>query len=300
MVDIPENPQGVRLQDALVALTDTPVPVLAGGTDFYAALQDAMAPVHVLDITRIQELRYIRETDDGWTIGAGATWTDVINASLPPLFDALKSAAAEVGSIQIQNAATVAGNLCNASPAADGVPPLLALNASVELASVHGRRVLALSEFILGPRNIALESNELLVAIHIPRMADSARSAFGKLGSRKYLVISIVMVSITIESDGSGLIRDARIAVGACSPVACRLKRLEAALVNQSVSADLMSLVSLSMLAELDPIDDVRGSREYRLEAVQELICRLLLHTLRSLPDYQKPFFGVMQKGVSQ
>ena len=156
------------------------LPILAGGTDFYPALRDKAAPVHVLDLTQIEGLRFISESDEGWVIGAGTTWTDIIRAGLPPVFDALKAAAREVGSVQIQNAGTLAGNLCNASPAADGVPPLLSLNARVELASSSGKRLLLLSEFILGPRSTALQNNELLIAVHVPRVDAGARSSLDR------------------------------------------------------------------------------------------------------------------------
>jgi CO/xanthine dehydrogenase FAD-binding subunit len=126
--------------------------------------------------------------------------------------------------VQIQNSGTVAGNLCNASPAADGVPPLLALDASVELASVAGTRRLKLDDFILGPRRTARRADELLAAILIPKPRAAAHSHFLKLGARRYLVISIAMVAAAIESE-RGKITTARVAVGACGPVAQRLRR---------------------------------------------------------------------------
>lgn len=257
------------------------LPILAGGTDFYPALRDKAAPVHVLDLTQIESLRFVSESDEGWAIGAGTTWTDIIRAKLPPVFDALKAAAKEVGSVQIQNAGTLAGNVCNASPAADGVPPLLSLNARVELASSSGRRILPLSEFILGPRSTALRDDEMLVAVHVPRIDANARSGFVKLGSRRYLVISIVMASVTMVPRADGSLSDVRIAVGACSAVACRLSALEDALRDRSIHDDLASLVLPSLFDQLSPIDDVRGSGAYRLSAVHQLMLRLLSSTVK-------------------
>ncbi len=286
MNDAAGSQSRLTLEQALDALAHAPLPILAGGTDFYPALRDGAAPDRVLDITRINGLRDISETETGWSIGAGSTWTDIVAAKLPRVFDALKAAALEVGSVQIQNSATLAGNLCNASPAADGVPPLLALNASVELASVRGRRVMPLSEFITGPRATARSDDEMLICIHVPRISDSARSQFRKLGARRYLVISIVMASVTLVADEHGVLSDVRIAVGACSAVARRLVRLEQALIGQPVQADILSLVAPGMLSELAPIDDVRGSGHYRLSAVQQIVCRLLSETLRELPGH--------------
>src|SRR5262249_4116921 len=121
------------LDEALRALT-RPWTVLAGGTDFYPARVGRAIDENVLDIGGIAALRGITEQSEGWRLGATTTWSELTETSLPPLFDGLKQAAREVGGRQIQNAGTIAGNLCNASPAADGAPPLLALGAEVELA----------------------------------------------------------------------------------------------------------------------------------------------------------------------
>ena len=127
------------LDEAVQALETPDVQILAGGTDFYPAHVGRTVTVPVLDITGIGEIAGIATTADHVRIGAGATWSQLIATPLPACFDALKAAAREVGSVQIQNRGTIAGNLCNASPAADGVPPLLALDAEVELPSPRGR-----------------------------------------------------------------------------------------------------------------------------------------------------------------
>src|SRR6478672_7928046 len=152
----------VTLEEALQALA-RPWTVLAGGTDFYPARVGRAIDDNVLDIGGIAALRGIAERPDGWRLGATTTWSELIETPLPPLFDGLKQAACEIGGRQIQNAGTVAGNLCNASPAADGVPPLLALGAEVELAGRAGTRRLPLSAFITGNRRTVLAPGELLV-----------------------------------------------------------------------------------------------------------------------------------------
>ena len=128
------------LETALTLLAERPLQVLAGGTDLYAMTDRPELSGDVLDVTAIPELGGVTVAEDGVRLGAGASWTQVAAATLPPAFDGLKAAAREVGSLQIQNRGTLGGNLCNASPAADGVPPLLTLDAQVELASVRGRR----------------------------------------------------------------------------------------------------------------------------------------------------------------
>jgi len=269
---MPAYARPTRVDEALKVLAQGGYTVLAGGTDHYPARVGRTPQEDILDLTAIRELRGIAERRDHWRIGATTTWTGLIEAKLPPLFDCLRLAAREIGGLQIQNAGTVAGNLCNASPAADGVPSLLALDASLELASVQGRRTLPLAEFILGPRKTALRPGELLSAVLIPKPKHEARSHFLKLGARKYLVISIAMAAAVIEREG-GIVRAARIAVGACSPVARRLPALEAALTGKRLRGEL---VRPEHLAALAPIDDVRGSAGYRSEAALVLVRRLL------------------------
>ena len=254
------------LDEALQALA-RPWTVLAGGTDFYPARVGRAIDENVLDIGGIDALRGITAGPDGWRLGATTTWSELIDADLPSLFDGLKQAAREVGGRQIQNTGTLAGNLCNASPAADGVPPLLALDATVELAGRAGARRLPFGVFITGNRRTVLAPGELLVAIHVPKPSGRARSAFLKLGARRYLVISIAMAAATLEIE-DGRVAAARIAVGACSAVAQRLPALEAALVGATGRSCLAARVEAAQLAPLSPIDDVRGSAGYRREAV--------------------------------
>ena len=261
-------------------MLERPHTVLAGGTDFYPSRVGRTIDEDVLDIGGIDVLRGISADRGGWRLGATTTWTDLLRADLPPLFDGLKQAAREVGGRQIQNAGTLAGNLCNASPAADGVPGLLALDAEVELASSTSHRRLPLEAFIIGNRRTALAPGELLVAIHIPKPVHDARSLFLKLGARRYLVISIAMVAATVEiadDEGARRIIGARVAVGSCSAVAQRLPALEAALAGAALDSSLAERLDRSHLAPLSPIDDVRGSAAYRNDAVLTLLRRLLL-----------------------
>jgi len=264
-----------RLQEAVEALARQPCTVLAGGTDFYPARVGHKIDENVLDITGIVELRGVSADARGWRIGATTTWSELLAAELPPAFDGLKQAALEVGGRQIQNAGTIAGNLCNASPAADGVPPLLALGAEVELATFGSSRRVALTDFVTGNRRTALEPGELLVAIHVPKPRHPARSAFAKLGARRYLVISIVMAAVTLEIDRDRIAR-ARVAVGSCSAVAQRLRSLEGVLAGASLDERIGEIVEVQHMAALSPIDDVRASAAYRSDAAFTLLRRLL------------------------
>ncbi|WP_306114850.1 MULTISPECIES: xanthine dehydrogenase family protein subunit M [unclassified Roseovarius] len=248
--------------------------VIAGGTDVYPSAQQGIEPAHFLDVTQVDGLTGISETSDGFRIGAATTWSQILGAKLPPAFETLKQAAREVGSVQIQNAGTIAGNLCNASPAADGMPPLLTLDARVEVASAaRGKRILSLAEFITGVRQTALAGDELVTALIVPPPPERAHSAFEKLGSRRYLVISIVMTSAVISCDASGRIENARVAVGAASPVAQRLPGLERDLQGQHPQE---IEITKQHLAPLTPINDVRGSGAYRLDAIAEQCVRAI------------------------
>ncbi|HKX75086.1 MAG TPA: xanthine dehydrogenase family protein subunit M [Acidimicrobiia bacterium] len=264
------------IDDALTALADGGWTVVAGGTDFYPARVGRPLTERVIDISRLDELRGITVAEDSYRIGALTRWTDLKEADLPPVFDGLRHAAAQVGGIQVQNAGTIAGNLCNASPAADGVPPLLTLDASVELASQAGRRVIPLEAFLTGYRQTARRPDELVTAVIVPRDVENAFSDFQKLGSRSYLVISIVMVATVIETSIDGTIEEARIAVGACSPVAERLTQLESELRGLQRSDRVEDLPTLDHLIDLAPIDDVRATATYRLDATLALIRRSL------------------------
>lgn len=270
------------LIDALEILVASDVKIIAGGTDFFPALADNEIVGDLLDVSRLAELRAITREEDGWRIGAAARWTEILSANLPACFDQLKLAAREVGSWQIQNSGTIAGNICNASPAADGIPPLLALNAQVEISSVRGVRIVPLQDFIIDVRKIDLRRDEIVSAILIPDVAPNAVSHFLKLGARQYLVISIVMVSAMVWCDEKKRISRAHIAVGSCSAVACRLPGLEAALIGKTYQdLSVKSQIWSKHLSPLSPLSDIRGSCTYRMDAAQELCQRTVLMALK-------------------
>jgi CO/xanthine dehydrogenase FAD-binding subunit len=252
--------------------------ILAGGTDFWPGRVGkpayATPGASLLDLSALDDLRGIVISRDTLRIGALATWSELADAALPPACRALQMAAREVGGRQIQNRGTIGGNLCNASPAADGVPPLLALDASVELASVEGVRTLSLKEFLLGPRHTALRPDEVMTALLVPAPHPMTRSHFIKLGARKYQLISIVMGAAALRLQ-AGRVAHAAIAIGACSPVARRLSEMEAELVGVPV-AELGTRVTADHLAALAPIDDVRADADYRRAAALVVVRRLL------------------------
>jgi len=264
------------LDAALAALRAGPRTLLAGGTDVYPARVGRWVDDDILDVSGIADLRAIAVTDRVCRIPALATWTDLIRAELPARFDGLKAAARAVGGVQIQNRGTICGNVCNASPAADGLPNLIALDARVELASATARREVPIGEFVVGNRRTLRRPDELVTAILVPVPASDARSIFLKLGSRAYLVISIAMVSAVAEFEADGRISSGRIVVGACSEVPQRVPAVEARLLGRWPGPDLAGEVGATDLAGLTPIDDVRASADYRRAAALVLVRRAI------------------------
>lgn len=275
------------IEDALNMLSSSTAAIIAAGcTDLFPLTSAPQMTGQVLDVTGIRDMRGITDMGDVRRIGGATTWTDIIRADLPPSYDMLKLAAREIGSIQIQNAGTIAGNLCNASPAADSIPCLLTLDASVELTSTAGRRQMLLSEFLLGPRKTMRQPDEIMTAIIIPKSSESGISSFRKLGTRKYLIISIVMAAARIDITDNQ-ITGAALSLGSCSPVAVRLNKVEQALIGTSLD-DVSRLTAADLVAATDveavinPIDDVRGSADYRIQAATTLLHEAIDNCLMS------------------
>lgn len=266
--------------EALRLLADPDVRVLAGGTDIFPAAESGPLRGRFVDVTALANLREITVEADWVSIGGAVTWSELAGARLPSAFDALKVAAREVGGVQIQNRGTIAGNLCNASPAADGVPPLLILDAEVELVSIRGRRRLPLRNFITGNRRTAIERGEVMAAILVPRPAPTTRSSFLKLGARRYLVISIVMIAALLDI-ADGKVRDARVAAGSCSAAARRLHDVENKLRGAPARNGLGGLIGAEDLAILSPIGDVRATADYRRDAALTLVRRAVENCLK-------------------
>ena len=262
-----------NLEDALLTLSEQPCTLLAGGTDFYPARVGKKITENVLDLSGIRGLRSIQETEEGFLLGALTTWTDIVDSDLSSAFDGLKQASKTIGGIQTQNAGTLCGNICNASPAADAVPNLMALDAEVKLKSLRESRSLSLEEFILGNRKTAIKAEELVRGIFIPCPSINARGNFEKLGTRSYLVISIVMVGVVAELNEEDEILELKVSVGACSPVAKRLRILENDVVGQKLNT---IEIQPRYLESLQPIGDIRASATFRKTVTPELLKRAI------------------------
>ena len=271
------------LEEALAALAPASAStrVLAGGTDLMVELQSGRTrPDRVVDVRAVPELRGITEEQGSLRIGALATCGELLRdprvARCAPL---LQVAAREVGAVQIQNRATIGGNLGSASPAADLVPVLFALGARVELVSARGRRVLAAEEFVTGYRSTARAPDELIAAVSIPARRPGERQAFRKVGTRRAQSIAKVVVALSVEVE-DGRVRTARVAAGSVAARTLRLAACERAL-EGAVLGDSAIEHAARAAADRDaaPRDDVRSSALYR----RVVLARVLATMLRSL-----------------
>ena len=274
-----------NMGEAISLLASGKWEIVAGGTDLFPSLNEGDVNFDILDISRLAELRGIQETQADWIIGALTTWADLEKTTLPSAFNALLQAGREIGSLQIQNRGTLVGNLCNASPAADGVPPLLVLDAILDLVSTRGSRTIPLSKFIKGNRKTARRSDEIVKCVRIPKENCGGKSAFAKLGSRKYMVISIVMTAAKLEICKQNLIHKSAISIGACSETAQRMTSIESAINGKSIG-EALNAINAEHIANLDPLSDIRASREYRFHAAQELIKRTLIGCQNAEDNY--------------
>ncbi len=252
--------------------------IVAGGTDVVVELSRGVRPTETLiDLTAIDDLKYVREEDDRIRLGALATHNDVI-ASTACVERALPLAQAcwEVGAPQIRTRATVAGNLVTASPANDTIAPLLALGAELVLASRSGERVVPLADFYQGLRRTVLRPNELVREIRVPALRPDQRGLFLKLGLRRAQAISVINAAIVLAFDGDR-VSGAHIALGCVAPTVVRASRAEDYLRGRRLDAQVCAEAGRIAREDVHPIDDVRGSAHYRLATVETLVADGLL-----------------------
>jgi xanthine dehydrogenase small subunit len=262
------------LEEALEILAQRAEEVrpVAGGTDILVRAKDGTADRGALfDLTAVEELRGIEDRDDHVWIGAASTHTEMMRSALvAQAAPALPAACAVIGGPQIRNRGTLGGNLANASPAADTVPPLYAADAVVELASVSQRREVPIAEFFLGPRQSVLARDELILGVRVPRR-DGVRAAFLRLGQRQAQAISKVSIAVAMSFRG-GRPDFVRVALGAVAPTVIRAPRTEKALLDGGWTG--LQLAKEAVRAEVRPISDLRSTAEYRREMAAVLLER--------------------------
>jgi CO/xanthine dehydrogenase FAD-binding subunit len=235
---------------------------IAGGTDLAVVLADTLiSPDTLVDVASIPSLVGVRASRQGVSFGA-ATRVTVI-ASDTGLPACLVEGARSIGSPQIRNLATIGGNICNASPCGDTLAPLISLDAVFVLASRTGTRDVRAEDFFLGPKKTVIRADELLVEIRIDARHLGGSSAFRMIGKRNGQAISQVNAAVWLDAD-TGIISDARAAIGSVAPIPLRLRRTEALLRGRKTDAIDMKEILAAVDAEISPISDVRASVEYR------------------------------------
>ncbi len=272
-----EAPDDLKAACKIMAVYGSRACLLAGGTDLLIALKkESLAPVKVVALDRVDELKGIGTASEGIYIGARTTAAELADAWLGSAEQALAEAASLVGSPLVRNLATIGGNLATAMPAADLAPPLLALNASVVLERVGAQREVALEEFFVGPGEQVMSSEEVMTLIFIPQLPEGSGGAFEKLGVRKALERSIVSVAVVISLDDDGrTINAAHIALGAVAPTPMLAREAAASLVGRRAVAKNFAAAAKIAAGEARPRGK-RTSTEYSRLMVETLTRRAL------------------------
>jgi CO/xanthine dehydrogenase FAD-binding subunit len=270
------------LEEAVRVLAEYPdAGIVAGGTDLVVADRSGKRalPAALIAIHGLAELRGIKPGEGGATlVGALVTHADLeTSALIRKSYSALSDASALVGSPATRHVGTIGGNLCNASPAMEAGSPLLVFEATVELASSAGSRRVPVAEFLVGPARTAMNPGEVLTGVLLPKLpADRTGSAYLRLEYRQAMEIAVVGAAALLSLDGSGRCAIARLGLTAVAPTCIRAQEAEAMLEGQMLSASLIEQAAAAAAAEAKPIDDVRGSAEYRREMVVVIAGRAL------------------------
>lgn len=274
------RPRELRTALTLIGELQDRCRIIAGGTDIIPAIRKGVlfpSFGHMVDLSSVKELSYIRKMDSWICIGAITRLAEVgdsemIREYVPILSEAIQ----HIGSLQIRNQGTIGGNLCNASPAADTAPPLLTLEAKVLLKSMKQERVIPLDQFFLGPGKTILAPGEILAEIQIPIPQNGGSFCFLKLGRRNAFTLSIVSVATWVKAEQETF-RAVRIALGAVAPTPKRALKTEEYLAGQKVSEETIGSGSKLVSEEVQPISDVRASADYRKDMANILTRRAIL-----------------------
>jgi CO/xanthine dehydrogenase FAD-binding subunit len=266
------------LDELLRLLAQTGGRVIAGGTDVLVQAQRGVFPASVLvDASRVRELRFIRQEGETVHIGALTTYADMLASPLlREAAPALVAAAATVGAPQTRARGTLGGNIANASPAGDTLPPLLTLDATVRLVRLGGERTMPLADVLRGPRQTCLEPGEIIHSVAFRRLPEPTGAAFLKLGNRQGMAIAVVNAAAVLTLGGDGRLGTARVALGAVAPTPVRSPHAEAILRGQPLSEEVFQAAARAVLYDIAPISDVRGSADYRRKAAARLTARAL------------------------
>ncbi|HEX9419041.1 MAG TPA: xanthine dehydrogenase family protein subunit M [Methylomirabilota bacterium] len=277
-----EAPDSLEGAVALLAAANGEARVLAGGTDLLVQMRaDVVEPELIVDIKRIPETRAITEEKGGWRIGAAATGAELKeHPRLKNVWPGVVEAANLIGSTQVQGRATLGGNLCNGSPAADSVPALIAAAAVATLAGPQGKRDLPVEDVMLGPRKLALRKGEIVVSFLLPPRPARSSDAYLRFIPRTEMDIAVVGAGVSLTLDGGGTVAAARVSLGAVAARVLLVPEAAQAIIGSRLDAAAQQRLAAAARAACQPIDDKRGTTEFRIEVAGVLARRAALIAL--------------------
>jgi CO/xanthine dehydrogenase FAD-binding subunit len=277
-----EAPDSLEGAVALLAGAQGEARVLAGGTDLLVQMRaDVLDPDLIVDIKKIKETRAVTEEKGGWRIGAAVTGAELKeHARLKKAWPGVVEAANLIGSTQVQGRATLGGNLCNGSPAADSVPALIAAGAVATLIGPKGKRDLPVEDVMLGPRKLALQKGEIVASFLLPPRAARSSDAYLRFIPRTEMDIAVVGAGVSLTVDGAGLVTAARVSLGAVAARVLLVAEAAQAIVGSRLDAPAQERLEAAARAACRPIDDKRGTVEFRIQVAGVLARRAALIAL--------------------
>ena len=277
-----EAPDSLEGAVALLAAAQGEARVLAGGTDLLVQMRaDVLDPDLIVDIKKIKETRAVSEEKGGWRIGAAVTGAELKeHARLKKAWPGVVEAANLIGSTQVQGRATLGGNLCNGSPAADSVPALIAAGAVATLVGPKGTRDLPVEDVMLGPRKLALGKGEIVASFLLPPRPARSSDAYLRFIPRTEMDIAVVGAGVSLTVDGAGLITTARVSLGAVAARVLLVAEAAQAIVGSRLDVPAQERLEAAARAACRPIDDKRGTVEFRIQVAGVLARRAALIAL--------------------
>ena len=277
-----EAPDSLEGAVALLAAAQGDARVLAGGTDLLVQMRaDVLDPELIVDIKKIKETRAVTEEKGGWRIGAAVTGAELKeHARLKKAWPGVVEAANLIGSTQVQGRATLGGNLCNGSPAADSVPALIAAGAVATLVGPKGKRDLPVEDVMLGPRKLALGKGEIVASFLLPPRPARSSDAYLRFIPRTEMDIAVVGAGVSLTVDGAGLVTAARVSLGAVAARVLLVAAAAQAIVGSRLDAPAQERLEAAARAACRPIDDKRGTVEFRTQVAGVLARRAALIAL--------------------
>ena len=270
-----------KIEEALEILSryGKEIKVIAGGTDLLIQYYDRLYEIGAwLDLKNVKELKEIKIHQNQMEIGAMVTHTQLENSEeIKKYYPVLNQAAADIGSPQIRNRGTIGGNIVNASPAGDLLAPLMAYDAQFKLLSTQGEKLVSAEEFFIGPKKTILEPAQLLTRIILPLPSEKTYGCWIKIGKRKALIIATITLALVVEmAEDNKIVKDVSTCLGSVAPTPIEIKEIRKKMVGKNF--DQLDFAELGQIVEdkISPIDDIRGTREYRKDVAKEIMINAL------------------------